>query len=134
MNGASDWGKLVLRLSSGGILLLHGIFKVFTDIQHVKNLVSASGLPEFLAYGSIIGEFIAPILVIIGWKSRLAAAVMAFNMLMTVLVAHRDIMFRLNDFGGWMIETNMLLFFSAVAIALLGAGRYSLSGGRGRWD
>jgi putative oxidoreductase len=133
MNQKSDWGKLMLRLSTGGILLLHGIFKVFTDIQHVKNMVSAAGLPEVVAYGSILGEFVAPILVIVGWRTRIAAGVMAFNMLMTVLVAHRDIMFKLNDFGGWMIETNMLLFFSSVTIALLGAGKFSLSSAT-RWD
>jgi putative oxidoreductase len=133
MNTKSDWGKLILRLSTGGILLLHGIFKVFSDIQHVKNLVSAAGLPEFIAYGSILGEFVAPILVMVGWRTRIAASVMAFNMLMTVLVAHRDIMFKLNDYGGWMIETNMLLFFSSISIALLGAGKFSLSSAS-RWD
>ena len=129
-----DWGKLALRLSAAGILLLHGIFKVFTDIEHVKNLLIGSGLPGFLAYGSIAGEFIAPIFVIIGWRTRLAAMVMAFNMFMTVAVAHRDILFRLNDFGGWMVETNMLLLFCSLSIAMLGSGKISLSQGQGRWD
>ncbi|HEY9048549.1 MAG TPA: DoxX family protein [Ohtaekwangia sp.] len=129
-----DLGKCILRLAGGGILLFHGVFKVFTDIEHVKRLVETAGLPAVLAYGSIIGEFIAPIFVIIGYKTRLAALIMVINMLMTIVVAHRDLVFERNDFGGWMIETNMLFLSIALTIAFLGAGRYSLSKGKGLWD
>jgi putative oxidoreductase len=55
-------------------------------------------------------------------------------MLMTVLIGHPDIIFSINDYGGWMIETNMLYLMAAVAVVFLGSGKYSLSGGRGRWD
>ena len=53
---------------------------------------------------------------------------------MTILVAHRDIAFKVNDYGGWMIETNMLFLLTALALVFTGAGRYSLSKGNGRWD
>jgi putative oxidoreductase len=129
-----DIAKLLLRITCGGILLFHGVFKVFVDLQHVKNMVASAGLPEVLAYGSIVGEFIAPILVIIGFKTRLAALVIAFNMLMTIFVAHRDLIFKVNDYGGWMIETNMLFLLPALAIFFAGAGRYSVSKGVGKWD
>jgi putative oxidoreductase len=129
-----DLAKLLLRLTCGGILLFHGWFKVFVDIEHVKQIVSAQGLPSFIAYGSILGEFVAPLLVIVGFKTRLAALVIAFNMLMTILLAHRDIMFRVNDFGGWMIETNMLFLMTAVVLVFSGAGKFSLSRGSGKWD
>jgi putative oxidoreductase len=107
---------------------------VFVDLEHVKKMVASAGFPEVLAYGSIVGEFIAPILVIIGFKTRLAALVIAFNMLMTIFVAHRDVIFNVNDYGGWMIETNMLFLLPAVAIFFAGAGRYSVSKGVGKWD
>ena len=129
-----DLAKLFLRITCGGILIFHGVFKVFTDIQHVKDMVSNAGLPTVLAYGSIVGEFIAPLFLIAGFKTRIAALIIAFNMLMTVLVAHRNLIFRVNDFGGWMIETNMLFMFTAIAIVFAGAGRYSVSRGVGRWD
>ena len=129
-----DLARLILRLTCGGILLFHGIFKVFVDIQHVKNLVTAAGLPAVVAYGSIIGECIAPIFVIIGFKTRLAALIIAINMFMTIWVAHRDIALKLNDYGGRMIETNMLFMLTALAIFFAGAGRYSLSNGKGQWD
>ena len=129
-----DLGKLLLRITCGGILLFHGFHKVFVEIDHVKVIVKNAGLPEALAYGNIIGEFLAPIFVVLGFKTRIAALIIAFNMLMTVLVGHPDIMFSINDYGGWMIETNMLYLMTAVALFFLGAGKYSLSRGRGRWD
>lgn len=94
----------------------------------------AAGLPAVIAYGSIVGEAIAPAFVIVGFKTRLAALVIVVNMLMTILLAHRDIAFNVNDYGGWMIETNMLFLLTALALIFTGAGRYSISKGKGRWD
>ncbi len=129
-----DLAKLLLRLTCGGILLFHGIHKVFVEIDHVKVIVTNAGLPAFMAYGNIIGEFLAPILVIIGFKTRIAALIIAFNMLLSVLLAHPDIVFSVNDYGGWMIETNMLYMMTAVVLFFSGAGKYSLSKGVGKWD
>ena len=129
-----DIGKFLLRLTCGGLLFFHGWFKVFGDIEHVKKMVVGAGLPSFLAYGTIVGEFIAPLLLIIGWKSRIWALIIAFNMLMSIIIGHRDIAFKLNDFGAWMIELNVFFMMAALALVFLGAGRFSLSRGKGRWD
>lgn len=130
----SDLAKLLLRITCGGILLFHGIHKVFVEIDHVKVIVTNAGMPEFIAYGNIIGEFVAPIFVLLGYKTRIAALIIAFNMLMSVVIAHPDIAFSVNDYGGWMIETNMLYLMTAVVLFFSGAGKYSLSRGVGRWD
>lgn len=129
-----DIGKLILRLCCGGPLILHGYHKAFVDIEPIKVMVSHQGLPGVLAYGTIIGEFIAPIFLIAGFGSRLAAAIVAFTMLMSVLIAHRDIAFKINDYGGLMIELNVLYMLAALAIVFVGAGKYSLSRGIGKWD
>jgi putative oxidoreductase len=128
-----DIGKLLLRLTCGGLLLPHGLFKIFVEIESVKQMVSSAGLPSFLAYGTIVGEALAPILLIIGWKTRIAALVVAFNMLMSILIAHTDIAFRVNDYWGWMIELNVFFMMTAFAIYFIGSGRYSLSRGKGKW-
>lgn len=129
-----DGGKLVLRIGVGLVLFLHGLGKIETGIAGTVGMVEGAGLPGWLAYGAYIGEFVAPLLIIVGKWSRPAGLVIAFNMLMTVLVAHRDIAFARNDYGGWQIELNALLMFGGIAVALLGAGRFSLSRGEGRWD
>ena len=129
-----DIAKLLLRLTCGGILLFHGVHKVFVEVDHVKVIVKNAGLPEAMAYGNIIGEFVAPIFILAGFKTRIAAAVVAFNMLLSVLIAHPDILFSVNAYGGWMIETNVLYMMTAVVLFFSGAGKYSVSKGVGKWD
>lgn len=129
-----DIGKLLLRLTCGGLLLPHGLFKIFVEIESIKTMVSSTGLPPVLAYGTIVGEVFAPLLLILGWKARIAALVIAFNMLMSVLIAHRDILFRANDYWGWMIELNIFFMMTALSIYFIGSGRYSISRGQSRWD
>ena len=97
-------------------------------------MVEKAGLPGFLAYGTIVGEFVAPILVIIGFKTRIAALILSFNMFMSIVIAHRDIAFKVNDFWGWMIELNVFFLVAGLSIFFLGAGKFSVSRGVGRWD
>lgn len=129
-----DLGKLLLRLTCGGLLFLHGSHSALHGIDHVKDMVAAVGLPENIAWANLIGEVVAPLFMVAGYKTRIAALVVAFNMLMSVLIAHRDIAFMRNDFGGWMIELNVFYFMTALVVFFLGAGRYSVSAGKGRWE
>ncbi len=66
-----DLGKLILRISIGGLLLFHGIFKITHGIGFLHGLLEAKGWPTFLAYGAYVGEVVAPILVILGVLTRL---------------------------------------------------------------
>jgi putative oxidoreductase len=129
----NDLAKLILRVTCGGLLFLHGSHSAIHGIDHVKRMVTAAGLPEFVAYGNLIGEVLAPLFMIIGYRARIAALVVAFNMLASILIAHRDIAFARNDFGGWMIELNVFYMMTAIAVFLLGAGKYALSS-KNKWD
>ena len=130
-----DWGKLVLRLAIGGLLLFHGISKATNGVGWMAGPLSAVGLPAFVGYGVYVGEIIAPILAIVGKFSRIAGLVIAFNMLMAIVLVLRSRVFSINpQGGGWAIELEMLFLLGGVAIALLGSGRYALSRGQGRWD
>src|SRR3954468_12106837 len=108
--------------------MMHGSNSLIHGIDYIKGMVHSAGLPEFISYGNLVGEVIAPIFMIIGYRSRIAALVVAFNMLLSVLIAHRDIAFARNDYGGWMIELNVFFFMTALAVFFTGAGKYSLSG------
>lgn len=130
-----DWGKLLLRLTVGGLLLLHGIAKVTDGVDWMAEPLSAVGLPAFIAYGAYVGEVAAPILAIIGKFARLAGLVIAFNMLMAIVLVLRDQAFSIKEQGGGLaIELELLFLLGGVAIFLLGSGRYALSKGQGRWD
>lgn len=127
-------GRLILRLTVGGLMLPHGIPKLFSGVEGIAEMLAAHNLPGFIAYGVYVGEVIAPLLIIVGYYTRPAAAVLAFNMIVAVGLAHRQDIFRLTDHYAWALELHAFYFFGAVAVALLGAGAWSLSGGAGKWD
>lgn len=126
--------KLLLRLSVGGLMLPHGIFKMMNGLDGIKNMLSGRHLPEFISYGVILGEVVAPVLLILGLWSRIAGAVVFFNMLMTFVLALGLSAFTLNDHGSLNGELNWLYLFASAAICFLGSGMYSVSRGRGKWD
>ena len=123
-----DTGKLLLRITIGGLMLFHGIAKLLHGIDPIVAVVKENGLPEYFAYGVYVGEMLAPALILIGWWTRLAAIVFAFNMASSVWLALREKIFTLNEFGGWAIELNAIYFLGALAIFFLGAGHYSIDG------
>ena len=120
-------GKLILRLALGGLILLHGLAKLLHGVSGLSGMVTGAGLPAFVTYGVYVGEVIAPILVLIGWYSRIGAALIAVNMLFAIGIAHRGEMFALGPSGGWAIELQGMFLFTAIAIALIGPGRFSLN-------
>lgn len=121
-----DWGKLILRCSIGGLLLFHGINKIFAGIGGIAGMLEKSGLPGFIAYGVYVGEIIAPLMILLGLYPRVAGAVLAFNMVVAVLLAHSSDILALGQHGGWAIELPMLYVLGAVALVFLGGGRISV--------
>ncbi len=127
-----DLGKLILRVTCAGLLLMHGSHSAIHGVDHIKGMLANNGLPESLAWLNLVGEVVAPLMMIVGFKARIAGLIVAFNMLMSVVIAHRDIMFSRNDFGGWMIELNVFFMFTALAVTFMGAGRFAVT--KGKWD
>ncbi|MFV0419490.1 MAG: DoxX family protein [Dysgonomonas sp.] len=127
-----DLGLLILRLSIGVLMLLHGISKLAYGADGIGQMLEASGLPSFIAYGVYVGEVIAPLFIILGYGTR-AAAVFAFNMLVAVGMAHSGDVFTLSQSGGWAIELQGLYFFGALALVFTGGGKYALSN-KHLWD
>lgn len=120
-------GKLILRLTLGGLILLHGVAKLMGGVSGLSGMVTGAGLPTVLTYGVYVGEVIAPILVLVGWYSRIGAALIAINMLFAIGLAHRAELFALGQSGGWALELQGMFLFTAVALALIGPGRFSIN-------
>jgi putative oxidoreductase len=136
MNGTAsqDAGKLVLRVVLGLLILLHGLFKLTHGVGPIVGMVGKAGLPSAFGYAVYIGEVIAPLLLIAGLWTRIAALVVAINMVVALSLVHMQQIFTLNQQGGWAIELQGMYLFSAIAVALLGAGRYSVGGLGGRFN
>lgn len=133
-NAHDDWGKLVLRVTLGVLILLHGIAKITGGPAFITGLVEKVGLPSVFGYAVYVGEVIAPVLVIIGLWTRPAALVIAINMVVAILLVHMRELFTLSKSGGWALELQGMFLFGAIAVALLGAGRMSVGGERARWN
>lgn len=123
-----DLGKLLLRLAVGGLMLFHGLHKLFDGIGSIKGMLAAQGLPEFIAYGVLVGEVVAPCLIILGILTRPAALVLAFTMVVAWLMVGMGDSLLLDKTGAWAIESLVYFFLAALAIAFCGAGRYSVMG------
>ena len=113
-------------------MLFHGLHKLFDGVGGISNMLVAKGLPGFIAYGVLVGEVVAPCLLILGVLTRPAALVLAFTMVVAWLMVGTGKTFALDAVGAWAIESLVYFFVGALAIAFLGAGRYAI-GGNSAW-
>ncbi|TNJ35992.1 DoxX family protein [Prosthecochloris vibrioformis] len=129
-----DIAKLLLRLSLGGLMLFHGVHKVMHGIGFIQQAVAGANLPQWLGYGIYVGEVLAPLLLLFGYFTRPAALLEVIVMVMAVILVHPGELLSLDTHGGYALELQFLYLFGSLALFFLGAGRYSMSGGRGLWD
>ena len=120
-------GKILLRLMLGGMMLFHGIDKALHGITFIKGMLSVHGLPGILAYGVYAGEILAPLFLIIGWKSRWWAGIIAVNMTVAIYLTHMSAFLTLGKHGAWAVEVPMFYFITALALVFLGSGKYAVS-------
>lgn len=127
-----DFGRLLLRLTFGILMLFHGAAKASHGVDWIAGMLVAKGLPGFIAYGVFVGEIVAPILIIVGLLTRPAALIYAFNLLVATLLVGLGKFFSLTEVGAWALETEALYFFGGLSIMFLGAGRYAIAA-NSRW-
>lgn len=124
---SDDLGKLLLRLTLGMLMLLHGIAKLRYGVSGIEGMVTSHGLPGFLAYGVFVGEVIAPLLVIAGFHARIGGLIIAFNMIVAIVLAHSGQLFDIGKQGGWALELQGFFLFTALAVALIGPGKFAIN-------
>ena len=123
-----DIALLILRLVLGVLILLHGVGKLPQPPAFLVDLLAKHNLPAVLAYGPYIGEIAAPLLLIVGVWTRLAALLIAINMVFAVLLVHTGQLFSLGNAGGYALELQAMYLFVAIALVFTGAGRLSVGG------
>jgi len=97
-------------------------------IDYLDGMLANAGLPAFLKYGVYIGEVLAPLAVIAGYYARVGAWVIAVNMLFAIALVGAQDMFTLSPkTGGLALELEYFYLFSAIALALIGPGRYAVN-------
>jgi putative oxidoreductase len=121
----ADVGKLILRITVGGLMLFHGVAKILhpTALNFIADMLTANSFPAYLAYGVFIGEVIAPIMVIVGYQARIGGLLIAINMLFAILLVHTGDLFSLTERGGSAVELQLFYLLTATAVMFLGSGK-----------
>jgi len=125
----------VLRMALAASIFPHGTQKLlgwfggygFTGTMGF--FTGTMGIPTPLAFGVIVIEFFAPLLLVLGVGTRLAALGLAVVMTTAMLMVHLRNGFFMNWFGtqaGEGIEYFLLSIGIALALLVSGGGRWSL--------
>ncbi len=116
----NDTGLALLRISASALLLTHGIPKFQKLLQGDFEFADPLGIgatPSLFLV--VIAEFLCPILIILGFKTRWAAIPPAIAMLVAALMQHAADPFA--------VKEKALLFLAMfVSIIFLGPGAYSV--------
>ncbi|WP_431107437.1 DoxX family protein [Winogradskyella poriferorum] len=133
MKSKLDIGLLIIRISIASNMLIYGITKLINGVSYISSLLSDYGLPTLLSYGVYVGEILAPILIIIGYRTKIAGLVFALNCLVAILMVQLPNFFNLNEFGGWYVGPIVIYFIFGLAMFFTGAGKIALSSNN-KWD
>lgn len=122
MNNSTNYnvGLLLLRVGFSGFMLTHGIPKLLKMLSGDFSFGDPIGLGEPVTLVlAILGEVLFPILIIIGFKTRIAAIPVIITMAVAAFVVHAT-----DPLGTK--EMALLYLIAFIVIALLGAGKYSV--------
>ena len=124
---SADAGRLILRLTVGGLMLFHGVAKILhpASLDFISGMLTANSLPAILAFGVYIGEVLAPLMVIAGYQSRVGGLLIVINMVFAILLAHSGELLSLTEHGGLAIELQMFYLMTAAAVMFLGSGKFA---------
>lgn len=115
-----NFGLLLLRVAFSGMLLTHGIPKLLKLFSGNLGFADPFGMGQTVSLIlAIIAEVIFSILIIVGFKTRLATIPIIITMLVAAFIFHGN-----DPFGSK--ELPLLYLIGFVSIAFLGPGKFSI--------
>ena len=115
-----DFGLLIMRIGFSVGLMTHGYGKFLKVVQGNFEFGDPIGIgPIFSLVLAALGEFVAPILIILGWKTRLATIFPTLTMLVAFVIAHDGDPFSKKEKAFVYLIAFLTLYFT-------GPGKYSL--------
>ena len=112
---------LVARILISALFLLNGIFKI-SNYDGTVGWMEGFGVPGILIIPAIILEIVGPILIILGYKAKIAAGFLSLFCILTAIIFH-------NDFSDQMQFTSFLK-----NIALAGGFLFIVVNGTRDWS
>nr|WP_176647625.1 DoxX family protein [Duganella sp. SG902] len=116
------YGLLLLRVALGGLFLAHAALKIFVfTVPGFVGYFASLGLPAVMAYATIAAEVAGGLALILGVFAPWAAALLAVEVLGTIVMVHgRNGWLFTNQGGGW--EFPALWCVALIAVAVMGDG------------
>lgn len=120
--------KLILRLTVGVLMLFHGVAKILNpgSLEFIGSSLSNIGLPAFFAYAVYIGEVVAPLMIISGFKARLGGLLLVITMIVAVVLVHLGDIFSLSKHGGLALELQIFFLMGGLLVTMFGSGKFAL--------
>ena len=125
----AGFAPLILRVMAGIIMAAHGWQKLQGGPANFGSQALANlgvPLPGFMGYVVTFVELIGGILLIVGLISRLAALILAIEMVFTTLLVKTHVGFIAPQGSGAGAELDLILLAVFLTILLVGPGRLSL--------
>ena len=120
MKSNESIASLLLRLGIGGMMLGHGYGKFINLVAGETAFADPLGLGQTLSLIlTVFAEFICSILIIVGFKTKLAVVPPAIVMLVAAYMIHWNDPWNKKEFA-------LLYFVGYITLYFLGSGRYSL--------
>ena len=110
------------RIFLSTIFLIEGMNKIFnyeSTIEYMENF----NVPEYLAIPAIIVEILFPLLLIVGYQTKISALALAIFTLTTALIFHTDFT---NQMQLISFLKNFAIAGGFLIIFVNGAGKYSI--------
>lgn len=121
----AKWGMLPLRIVVGLVFMMHGAQKLFVfGLGGTADIMGKLGLPLPVVCAGIVivVELLGGLAILLGVFTRLAGALLAFEMLIAILVARLSGGF----FAPYGYEFELTLLGACLTFALNGPGQMSL--------
>lgn len=113
-------GLLIFRVGLSAMMLVHGIPKINRLFEDTIEFADPFGLGATISLIlALLGEVVAPILIIIGFKTRLAAIPALITMIVAAFIIHAS-----DPYGNK--EMALLYGLGFLTILIAGPGKYSL--------
>lgn len=120
----AKWGMLPLRIVVGLVFLMHGGQKLFVfGLGGTADIMGKLGLPLPLVSAAVViaVELLGGLAILLGVFTRLAGALLAFEMVVAILVAR----FHGGFFAPYGYEFELTLLGACLTFALHGPGQMS---------
>jgi len=115
-----DSGLSLLRIVFSLLMMTHGWSKLERIIDGNLNFGDPLGLGSTLSlYLVTFAELVAPVFIIVGFKTRIMALITSFAMAVAAFIAHGADSFAKKEMA-------LLYLVGFLSVALMGAGRFSI--------